>query len=81
MAAGVPVTEVSVAAEASASAPAAQAKPISADELRSLFNAYISKNSMEAAIAILQSFNCNRVTEALALEPAKLNELAAKLNG
>jgi hypothetical protein len=55
-------------------------KPIDADTLRSLLNAHIAKHSMEEAIAILQSFGCNRVTEALALEPAKLAELAGKLD-
>ena len=65
----------------SATAPAGEAtKPISADELRALLNGYIKKHTMEAAIAILKEFGCNRVTEALALEPTKLNELAAKLN-
>jgi hypothetical protein len=57
------------------------AKPISADELRGLLNNHIAKHSMEGAIAILQSFGCNRVTEALALDPIKLNELAAVLRG
>jgi hypothetical protein len=66
------------ATAASATAPA---KPISADELRALLNAFISKHSMEEAIEKLRSFGCNRVTEALALEPAKLNELAVVLNG
>ena len=56
-------------------------KPISAEDLRSLLNAFISKHSMEEAIEKLRSFGCNRVTEALALDPAKLNELAAVLNG
>ena len=56
-------------------------KPIAADELRQLLNLYIAKNSMEEAIAILQSFGCGRVTEALALEPAKLSKLAGQLRG
>ena len=56
-------------------------KPVSAEDLRSLLNAFISKHSMEEAIEKLRSFGCNRVTEALALEPAKLNELVAVLNG
>ena len=55
------------------------AKSIDADTLRALLNAHIAAHSMEAAITILQSFGCNRVTEALALDPAKLNELAGKL--
>ena len=57
------------------------AKAISADELRALLNGYIARHSMEEAIDKLKSFGCNRVTEALALESAKLNELAATLNG
>ena len=70
-----------VATAATSTAPASAPKPISAEELRSLLNAFISKHSMEEAIEKLRSFGCNRVTEALALEPAKLNELAAVLNG
>jgi phage-related tail fiber protein len=69
------------ATAATSTAPASALKPISAEELRSLLNAFISKHSMEEAIEKLRSFGCNRVTEALALEPAKLNELAAVLNG
>ena len=56
-------------------------KTVSADELRTLLNGYIAKHSMEEAIEILKSFGCNRVTEALALEPTKLAELAAALRG
>lgn len=56
-------------------------KTISAEELRALLNGYIARHSMEEAIERLKSFGCNRVTEALALESAKLNELAAILNG
>jgi len=56
-------------------------KPVTADELRVLLNGYIQKHSMEAAIDKLKSFGCNRVTEALALDPAKLSELAMALNG
>jgi hypothetical protein len=54
---------------------------IDADTLRALLNAHIAKHSMEEAIAILQAFGCNRVTEALALDPAKLAELAGRLDG
>lgn len=72
------------ATASSPTAPAGEAaqatKPISADELRALLNGYIKKHTMEAAIAILKEFGCNRVTEALALDPIKLNELASKLN-
>ncbi len=60
---------------------AVTAKPISADDLRSLLNSYIKKHGMDEAIAQLKRFGCNRVTEALALDPIKLNELAAALNG
>ncbi|HUD74474.1 MAG TPA: hypothetical protein VMQ76_05325 [Terracidiphilus sp.] len=55
-------------------------KVVSADELRTLLNTYIQKHSMEEAITVLKNFNCNRVTEALSLDPAKLNELAGQLN-
>ena len=65
-------------AEAQASTPTTS-KPIDADTLRGLLNAYIAAHSMEEAIAILQAFGCNRVTEALALDPAKLAELAGRL--
>ena len=63
------------------SEPTSTTKTVSADELRTLLNAYISKHSMEGAIEKLKSFGCNRVTEALALEPTKLNELAEALRG
>jgi hypothetical protein len=56
-------------------------KPASGDELRSLLNAYIQKHSMELAIDKLKAFGCNRVSEALVLEPAKLNELVEALRG
>lgn len=59
--------------------PVATAKPTIADELRALLNGYIQKHSMEDAIAILKEFGCNRVSEALTLEPAKLSALAEKL--
>ena len=58
-----------------------QAKTISADELRGLLNGYIQRHSMDEAIGKLKSFECNRVTEALDLEPAKLSELAEALRG
>jgi hypothetical protein len=61
-------------------APNGAVKPVSADELRSLLNAFIQKHSMEEAIEKLKSFGCNRVTEALGLDPVKLNELAASFN-
>lgn len=64
----------------SGTAPAGEAKPISADDLRSLLNSYIKKHGMDEAIAQLKRFGCNRVTEALALDPVKLNELASALN-
>ena len=69
------------ATAASSTAPAGDpAKPISADDLRSLLNSYIKKHGMDEAIAQLKRFGCNRVTEALALDPVKLNELASALN-
>lgn len=81
-------TTQSVTAETS-TAPAASAsqidtpsaKTVTADGLRALLNGYISRHSMDDAIKILKSFNCNRVTEALSLEAAKLHELATVLNG
>jgi hypothetical protein len=36
---------------------------------------------MEDAISQLKAFGCNRVTEALSLEPEKLNQLAEALRG
>jgi len=73
-----PVTEAPAAPTTTA---AADAKPIDADDLRFLLNGYIAKHSMEEAIGQLQAFGCNRVTEALALDPAKLNSLAEVLRG
>jgi hypothetical protein len=54
---------------------------VSADELSALLNGYIAKHSMEEAIGQLKNFGCNRVTEALALEPVKLKALAEALRG
>jgi hypothetical protein len=73
-----------MAAEAARKAEAAAQSTngkIDADQLRALLNGYIARHSMEDAIEKLRAFGCNRVTEALALESAKLNELAATLNG
>lgn len=64
-----------------AAAPVNGSTKIDADQLRGLLNGYIARHSMEDAIEKLRAFGCNRVTEALALESAKLNELAATLNG
>jgi hypothetical protein len=55
--------------------------PVSADELRALLNGYIAKHSMEEAIGQLQHFGCNRVTEALTLDPIDLAALAGALRG
>jgi hypothetical protein len=54
-------------------------KPIDAEALRELVNGYIAAHSMEAALELLQEFKCNRVNEAMALEPAKLSALVARL--
>lgn len=61
--------------------PAVAPKPLTAEDLRALLNGFIARHSMEAAIEVLKSFGCNRVSEALTMEPAKLAELAEKLNG
>jgi hypothetical protein len=54
-------------------------KPIDAEALRGLVNTYIAAHSMEAALGLLGEFNCSRINEALALEPAKLSALVACL--
>ena len=54
---------------------------LSADELRTLLNAYIAKYSMEKALEVLGAFECSRVSEALELEPVKFSALVAALNG
>lgn len=70
------------AAVAENPAPQVEAqKPLTAEELRTLLNGYISRHSMEDAIEKLKGYGCNRVSEALTLEPAKLAELAAVLRG
>jgi hypothetical protein len=68
-------------AEIAVAQPVNDSAKIDADQLRALLNGYIARHSMEDAIEKLRAFGCNRVTEALALESAKLNELAATLNG
>ena len=80
-AAPVQETEQTQAQPAAESAPAAASKPLTAEDLRALLNGFIARHSMEAAIEVLKSFGCNRVSQALTMEPAKLAELAAKLNG
>lgn len=75
------VTAPTPEASTPASAPNGAAEPITAEKLRALLNGYIARHSMEDAIGQLKSFGCNRVTEALALEPAKLSGLAAALLG
>jgi hypothetical protein len=72
-------TQSATASPTTASVP--EAKPITADELRALLNGYISKHSMDEAIGKLREFGCNRVTEALSLDPVKLGELAEALRG
>jgi hypothetical protein len=74
-------TSVAEPAPATVAANGASAAVVTADELRALLNSYIAKHSMEDAIAILGTFSCNRVTQALALPADKLNELAAALRG
>ena len=74
------VTTQSVTAP-TATVLAPEVRTVSADELRSLLNGYIAKHSMEEAIGQLKAFGCKRVTEALALEPVKLNALAEALCG
>lgn len=89
-------TKAEIAADEAAAkqetAPAAPVEPatsettpapakLTADELRALLNGYIARHSMEEAIEQLQKFGCNRVTEALALDPEKLAALGTALNG
>lgn len=73
--------EMASAKTTDASLSASAASNGTAEELRALLNGYIQKHSMEAAIEILQSFECNRVTEALSLPADKLTSLAEALRG
>jgi hypothetical protein len=57
------------------------AAAVTADQLRTLLSEHIARHSMEDAIGKLRDFGCNRVTEALQLEPAKLSALAEALRG
>ncbi len=70
-------SEPTPATELAPAAPTDQ--PVSAEEFRALLNAYIAKNSMEAAIEKLRSFNCNRITEALSLPAEQLQALVEAL--
>ena len=56
-------------------------KPITKEILTELTNGYIARHSMEEALAILKTTGCQRLSEAMAMEPAKLAELAEKLRG
>ena len=79
LSAGVPVAEVSTPTPTTAEPTPAPTKPIDAEALRGLVNTYIAAHSMEAALALLQEFKCNRINEAMTLEPAKLSALVARL--
>lgn len=76
-----PAVTEAPASTAVAETKASENKAVDAEELRFLLNGYIAKHSMEEAIGQLQTFGCNRVTEALALDPVKLNGLAEALRG
>jgi len=73
-------TQAEVTAQREAMTTATEAKPITKEELTALVNGYISRHSMEDAIATLRDFGCSRINEALAMDPAKLADLAGKLN-
>ena len=79
LSAGVPVAEVSTPTPTTAEPTPAPTKPIDAEALRGLVNTYIAAHSMEAALELLREFNCSRINEASALEPAKLSALVARL--
>jgi len=79
LSAGVPVAEVSTPTPTTAEPTPAPTKPIDAEALRGLVNTYIAAHSMEAALELLREFNCSRINEARALEPAKLSALVARL--
>jgi hypothetical protein len=55
------------------------AKPITKEELTALLNGHIQRHSFEAAVAVLKDFNCSRVSDAVALEPAMQAKLVAAL--
>jgi len=77
-----PVAESAKTTDANSSATAeVAAVVVTADQLRTLLSEHIAKHSMEDAIGKLRDFGCNRVTEALQLEPAKLSALAEALRG
>jgi hypothetical protein len=61
--------------------PVTESKPITKEILTELANGYIARHSMEAAFAILKTTGCQRLNEAMAMEPAKLAELAEKFRG
>ena len=80
--ASTPAAEVTLqTAIESTTEPQPTAKPITKEELTALVNGYISRHSMEDAIATLRDFGCSRINEALAMDPAKLADLAEKLRG
>lgn len=54
-------------------------KSLTKEELTALLNGHIQRHSFQAAVAVLKDFNCSRVSDAVALEPAKQAELVAAL--
>lgn len=56
-------------------------RPFSYAELRYFFDNYVASHSIEQAVEILKSFGCNRITEAAALDPARMNELVDSIAG
>jgi len=73
--------DVEVAEKPTSTPTAVESKPITKEILTELTNGYIARHSMKEALAILKTTGCQRLSEAMAMEPAKLAELAEKLRG
>ena len=78
---GHPEEAEAILAESNTVATTEPTRPPTVEDLRNLFNGYIQSHDFEDALAILNKFGCNRISEAAALEPAKLVQLAASLKG
>lgn len=63
------------------SGPSSPPKPFSYLELRYFFDKYVASHSVEKAVEILNSFGCNRITEAAALPSERMNELVDAIAG
>ena len=65
---------------ADAAVEPAAVEPVTKDRLKAVIQGYLTRHTEAEAVAILRSFGCGLVSEAMALPADKLSELASKFN-